>query len=322
MPTNNSGAPLPRVAVVIVTYNNADVLVGALDSLHSTGVSLDAVVVADNDSADESVKVAEAAAALPVRVVQLGRNAGYAAAINAGVASLDLDAFDAVFVMNPDCRLRLDSLDKLARNLERPGYGIIVPRLTHPDGSLQFSLRRTPSVGRAVAEAVIGGTTAGRIGRLGEMITDPESYDREGPAVWATGAAMLISSAALREVGPWDESFFLYSEETEYALRAADRGYALWYEPEAVVVHIGGDSGVNPVLASLVVVNKVKLFRRRHNAVASSAFYAATLAGEAVRALAGRSKTHRAAVDALLRRSRRRNTLDRLPTRRRERSET
>jgi N-acetylglucosaminyl-diphospho-decaprenol L-rhamnosyltransferase len=314
MPTNNSGASLARVAVVIVTYNNADVLVGALESLHSTGVSLDTVVVADNDSADESVKVAEAAIDLPVRVVQLGRNAGYAAAINAGVASLDLGALDAVFVMNPDCRLRPDSLQKLARNLARPGYGIIVPRLTHPDGRLQYSLRRMPSVGRAVAEAVIGGTTAGRIGRLGEMITDPASYEREGPAVWATGAAMLISTGTLRDVGAWDESFFLYSEETEYALRAADRGYALWYEPESVVVHIGGDSGVNPALASLVVVNKVKLFRRRHSMVASSAFYAAIFAGVAVRALARRSKTQQASAVALLRRSRRRSTLERLMT--------
>jgi GT2 family glycosyltransferase len=284
-------------------------------------VSLDAVVVADNDSADESVTVAEAATDLPVRVIHTGRNAGYAAAINAGVASLDLDALDAVFVMNPDCRLRPDSLEKLARNLHRPGYGIIVPRLTHPDGSLQYSLRRMPSVGRAVAEAVIGGTAAGRIGRLGEMITDPQSYEREGPAVWATGAAMLISTAALRDVGPWDESFFLYSEETEYALRAADRGYALWYEPESVVVHIGGEAGVNPVLATLVVVNKVRLFRQRHSVVASSAFYTAILAGVAVRGLAGRNKTLQAATVALVRRSRRRNAVERLQTRRRERSE-
>jgi GT2 family glycosyltransferase len=322
MPVNSSGGALPRVAVVIVSYNNADVLVGALESLHSTGVSLDAVVVADNDSADESVKVAESFVDLPMRVVQMGRNAGYAAAINGGLAALDLAELDAVFVMNPDCRLKHDSLALLARNLERPGCGIAVPKLTHEDGSLQFSLRRMPTVGRALAEAVIGGTNAGKIGRMGELITDPESYERPGYAVWATGAAMLISTDALRDVGMWDESFFLYSEETEYALRAADCGYHLWYEPSSIVVHIGGDSSVNPVLASLVVVNKVKLFRRRHGVVASSAFYAATLAGVAARAIGRGSKTHRAATAALIRKSRRRNTIERLPTRRRERSES
>ena len=60
------------VAVVLVTYNSADVLPGALDSLVMTGVRLDAVIVADNASRDDSVKVAESAVNLPVRVVQIG----------------------------------------------------------------------------------------------------------------------------------------------------------------------------------------------------------------------------------------------------------
>jgi hypothetical protein len=79
---------------------------------------------------------------------------------------------------------------------------------------------------------------------------------------------------------------------------------------------------VNPVLASLVVVNKVKLFRRRHSMVASSAFYAAVLAGAAIRAVARRDRALQAATVALMRRSRRRSALERLPTRRRERSES
>jgi GT2 family glycosyltransferase len=304
----------PRVAVVIVTYNNADVLVDALQSLESSGVRLDAVVVADNASVDDSVEVAKSADFLPVRIVQTGRNAGYAAAINAGIAALDLDALDAVFVMNPDCRLRPDSLALLAGNLLRPGCGIAVPRLINPDGTLQPSLRRMPTVGRAVAEAVLGGSVAGRIGRLGELITDPDVYGRPGPAVWATGAAMMISSRVLRQLGPWDESFFLYSEETEYCLRARDHGYLLWYEPAAVVVHIGGAIGVNPTLATLSVVNKVRLFRRRHNQFTSSAYYVATLAGEAVRAAAGRQMS-RAAVAGLVRKSSRRHLNDRVPSR-------
>jgi N-acetylglucosaminyl-diphospho-decaprenol L-rhamnosyltransferase len=304
----------PRVAVVIVTYNNADVLPGALESLPSKGVRLEAVVVADNASVDESARIAESTIDLPIRVVQLGRNAGYAAAINAGVATLNLDQLDAVFVMNPDCRLRPDSLALLARDLLRPQCGISVPRLVNPDGSLQPSLRRMPTVGRALAEAVLGGTTAGRIGRLGELITDPAIYERPGPAVWATGAAMMIASRVLRELGPWDESFFLYSEETEYCLRASDHGYLTWYDPESVVVHIGGDSGVNPALATLIAVNKVRLFRRRHKPLVWSAYYLSTLAGEAFRALAGRP-TSRAAVAGLVRRSRRRDINHKVPVR-------
>jgi len=183
-----------------------------------------------------------------------------------------------------------------------------VPKLVNPDGSLQPSLRRMPTVGRAFAEALIGGRLAGRVARLGELVTDPREYERPGPAVWATGAALLVATDLIREIGGWDESFLLYSEETEYALRAADHGWTLWYEPAAVVEHIGGESGVNPTLASLLVVNKVRLFRRRHGRVSSAAYFLAVALGEALRALAGR-RTSQAAVAALVRPSRRVRTL-------------
>ncbi|MEU9835240.1 glycosyltransferase family 2 protein [Streptosporangium sp. NPDC048047] len=308
-----SGAP--RIAVVVVTYNSAEVLPGCLRSLAegARGTNLARVVVADNASRDDSLRIAGEATDLPIRTVQLGRNAGYAAAVNAGVAELaepaepaelDLAALDAVLVVNPDCRLRPGSLAPLAEALRRPGCGIAVPRLVNPDGSLQPSLRRTPTVRRALAEAVIGGGLAGRIGTLGELVTDPAEYERAGPAAWATGAAMLVSTDLIREIGPWDESFLLYSEETEFALRAADRGWTLWYEPSSVFEHIGGDSGVNPTLAALLTVNRVRLFRRRRGPAAGSLFFTVVVLGEAVRALAGR-RTARASVMALLLPSRR-----------------
>jgi N-acetylglucosaminyl-diphospho-decaprenol L-rhamnosyltransferase len=300
---------MARVAVVIVTYNSAGVLGGCLDSLAdgARGVELVDVVVADNASKDDSVAIAERAGP-PVRVVQVGRNAGYAAAINAGVAALDLDALDGVYVLNPDCRLRPGSIAPLVRCLEEPGRGIAVPYMVNPDGSLQPSLRRHPTVGRALVEAVIGGRLAGRLWRLGELVTDPRDYARPGAYAWATGAAMLIAPRVLRAVGPWDESFLLYSEETDFCLRAADQGFVTWYEPASVIEHIGGDSGVNPTLAALLVVNKVRLYRRRHGPLAGFAYYLAVLGGEAVRALAGR-RTSRASVTALLRPSRRMTAL-------------
>ena len=303
MPESNAA---PRIAVVVVTYNSADVLPGCLTSLHdgTHGTRLTAVVVADNASRDASLAIAARTADLPILTVQLGRNAGYAAAVNAGVEALDLDDLDAVFVINPDCRLRPGALATLARALDRPGCGIVAPRLINPDGSLQPSLRRMPTVRRAWAEALIGGDLAGRIGTLGELVTDPAVYEHPAQVAWATGAAVLVSTKTMRGIGPWDESFLLYSEETEYALRAADHGWSLWYEPSAVVEHIGGDSGVNPTLAALLIVNKVRLFRRRRDPLSSLAYYLAVVLGETLRALAGR-RTSRASVVALIRPSRR-----------------
>jgi N-acetylglucosaminyl-diphospho-decaprenol L-rhamnosyltransferase len=293
-----------RVAAVIVTYNSADVLDDCLRSLSEQGMPTAAVVVADNASTDKTRDIAEDFAALPVRVVDLGRNAGYAAGINAGIAALDLDCLDAVLVLNADCQVLPGALSVLASALHRSGHGIVVPRLVLPDGSTQRTLRRRPTVGRALVEALLPGHLAGRVGSLGEVITDPQVYERPGVTAWATGAAMLFSVSALREIGPWDESFLLYSEETEYCLRAADKGWRTWYEPAAVFQHIGGESDTNPRLASLMTVNKVVLFRRGHNRLHSAAYFAAITVGECIRAATGR-RTSRASTMALLRPSRR-----------------
>ncbi|MFI5907056.1 glycosyltransferase family 2 protein [Dactylosporangium sp. NPDC051541] len=291
----------PRIAVIIVTYNSGDVIEGALRSLvPSDGVDLAAVVVVDNNSKDESVAVAKGAGdVLPVQSVQTGRNAGYAAAINAGLVALREVPYDALWVMNPDVRMRPDTLATLHKALQAPGRGMTVPKMLNSDGSLQPSLRRMPTVGRALAEAVIGGKRAGRIGRLGELITDPADYEKAGEWAWATGAALLIAAEVVRALGDWDESFVLYSEETEYILRARDRGWRLWYTPDAVVEHIGGESGFNPTLAALVTLNKVKLFRRRRGPIVGSAYYGAVLLGESVRAVRGK-QIAKASVAALM----------------------
>lgn len=299
-----------RVAVVIVTYNSAEVLGDCLRALADEGTPLAAVVVADNASRDETCGIAEGFADLDVTVVQIGRNAGYAAGVNAGITALDLSCLDAVLVLNADCRVSPNTLQKLASTLRKPGCGITAPRLLYPDGSQQYTLRRKPTVVRALVESLVPGGLAGRMGPLGERVTVPHAYEQPGVTAWATGAAMMLSVPMLCDVGLWDESFLLYSEETEYCLRAADKGWCTWYEPAAVFEHVGGDSETKPMFASMLTVNKVELFRRRHNRLHGAAYLAAVTVGQGMRAAVGRP-TSRASVMALIRPSRR---LQELPT--------
>ncbi|OJY39704.1 glycosyltransferase family 2 protein [Pseudonocardia sp. 73-21] len=294
------------IAVVIVTYNSAGQLGTVLDSLSAgcDGVDLVDVVVADNLSTDDTVDVAKQPRDIPVRVVQLGRNAGYAAGVNAAVASLTAHV-DAYLLLNPDITMHPRSAVPLAHALGQGARAIVFPQLRNPDGTLQPSLRRKTTLPRTVAEALVGGGLASRLGGLGELIMESEHYHSAGPTVWATGAAMLVSMQATRDIGPWDESFLLYGEETEFALRAADRGWELWYEPESVMDHVGGEQTVtNPSLHALLTVNRVRLYRRRHNPVAGAVHYGAVTLGEALRAVGGR-RTAQAALAALLCPSRR-----------------
>lgn len=288
----------PHIVVVVVTWNSVAVLPDFLDSLPAAmeGSGTWELVVVDNDSADGTVDLIQRDAPWASRVVQTGSNAGYAAAVNAGVAAAG--PATAYLICNPDIRLDAGSARVLLNTLARPGTGIAVPRLVDQSGGLQTSLRREPTVRRALGEAVLGGRRAGRFSRFGEVVTAPGAYEHQTKADWASGAAMLVSSACLEAVGPWDESFFLYSEETDFALRARDAGFVLRYSPEAVAVHIGGDCGVSPPLWGILTRNRVRLFAKRHGRLHSAAFRAAVALNEGLRAAAG-SRTHRAGLAAL-----------------------
>jgi GT2 family glycosyltransferase len=174
-----------------------------------------------------------------------------------------------------------------------------VPRILDENGHLARSLRRRPTIARALGEA-LAGQRAGRLAPFGETVLDDDAYQRATRVDWATGAIMLMSAECLARCGPWNESFFLYSEETEFALRAADRGYATVLAPEAEVTHLGGESRVSPRLWSLLTVNRVRLYRMRHSAVAASGYWSAVALREALRAALGQERS-RSALRALIR---------------------
>jgi GT2 family glycosyltransferase len=283
------------VAVVVVTYNSERLLP---DLIASLGPGLEGVdwrlTVADNDSKDNSVSAVRRLAP-DATVVEMGRNAGYAAGINAAVAKSG--PFTAVLVLNPDVRLTPGCITTLLGILRTPGTGIAVPLLVDGDGELIHTMRRSPAARRVLGDAFLGAVRAGRLG--GEMVTDPNRYTKDTVTDWAEGSTVLFSAECWDRVGPWDESFFLYSEETDFALRARDAGLVTRFTPTARAVHLEGDSKVSPGLWTLLTLNKVRLYGRRHGRAATAAFWAALLLREGSRAVLGKGPS-RAATRALL----------------------
>jgi GT2 family glycosyltransferase len=167
------------------------------------------------------------------------------------------------------------------------------------NGDFSPSLRREATLVRAFGDAVFGASRMGRIGRLGEVITDQRQYTAETVADWAEGSILLITRACWEACGEWDESFFLYSEETEYALRARDKGFALVYAPNANARHLEGDSAANPPLWALLTLNRVRLYRKRHTLVGTTVYWGLLVLREGSRAALG-SKTSRRAIRHLL----------------------
>ena len=257
--------------MVVVTYQSAAVVPGFLQALPAAmqGVGDWRLFVADNGSSDATLALVDELAP-SAEVVSTGANLGYAAALNAAVAASR--GADAWLFANPDLRLRPGSV-ALMLELLRGSTGVVVPRLVDGEGLLLPSLRRAPALHRLAAEALLGGRRAGRWG-VGELVVDASAYDVETVADWATGAALLCSRTCLEQTGPWDESYFLYSEETDFLLRARERGFGLRLQPRATAVHLGGEAHADPRLYGLLTLNRARHYRSRHGPVAAGVFRA------------------------------------------------
>ncbi|WP_194944129.1 glycosyltransferase family 2 protein [Aeromicrobium sp. S22] len=255
---------------MIVTYNSAPVIGHLLDSLPAAlGGQHAHVVVVDNGSMDDTCSVV---ARRTDCVLIRAENRGYSAGLNRGVRALPGDG--PILLLNPDVWMHPGSVQALMEGLAAPGTGVVVPRLIDERGRLAFSRRREPTLARALG--------LGRTGRpfLSEADLDRNGYDSAGVTDWATGAVMLLSRSCYRDLDGWDESFFLYSEETDYCLRARDLGWVTRYEPAAVATHLGGHSGQSARIHSMQIVNRVRLYRRRHGPVASAVYLLLAVARE------------------------------------------
>jgi GT2 family glycosyltransferase len=282
-------------AVIVVTYNSARDIVGLLESLPAAAAGLTVrTVVVDNGSADATVALVRGHA--DVVCVEAGANLGYAGGINLGREHAG--DYSALLVLNPDLRLEAGAVREMFAALDDADVGIVVPMLLRADGGRHPSLRREPTLARALGEGLLGDHLGWRPGWLSEIVRSEADYRYRHPVDWATGAAMLVSVACDRVVGRWDERFFLYSEEVDYCVRARAGGFRVDYLPSARARHQGGGSGGSSALVALMAVNRIRYMDKHSRR--PGLYRAVVVLHELLRA---RDPAHRAALRAVLHRS-------------------
>lgn len=271
-----------RLGIIVVTYQSSRHIDALLDSLPAACPGMEyATVVVDNHSTDGTAEAVERRT--DARVVRSGGNVGYAAGINAGMREIGRNV-DAVAILNPDLTLREDCLRRLAQALHDPGVGVAAPRLVDDHEHVQPSIFLAPTAGRAWGDAVLGRRMPRRPHWSREAVYDQAVYDVAADVFCASGAAWLVAMDAARAVGDWDERFFLFSEEIDYARRLSETGFRFVYVPSAVAQHVGSGSGTSPDLAALMAVNRVRAFRDGHGRAAVAAYHAASVTRAALRA--------------------------------------
>lgn len=263
-------APLLRRCLQSIAQQSEPMAEGSLRRLTSPAAlaaTLEVIVV-DNASADDTVAVV--AAEFPwVHLLANAANAGFTRANNQAFAA---SRGAAALFLNPDTEVLPDALGTLLAYLrDHPDVGALGPRLRYPNGSTQSSRRRFPTLGTALFESTLleqwwPHNPLARAYRLEDVPDDrPQEVD------WLVGACLLVPRRVMAQVGPWDEGFFMYSEELDLCRRIRAAGWRVVYVPQAEVIHYEGKSSEQVVAARHMRFqsSKVRYFAKYHGRLAA-----------------------------------------------------
>jgi len=230
----------PDVSVVVVSWQTRVLTVACLSSVLGGGCGQRTfeLVLVDNGS-DDGTAEAVAAAFPEVRVIALGRNAGFAAAANRGIAE---STGRYVLLLNSDAELPRDAGGVLAEHLDaNADVAAVGARLAGSDGRPQFSCGRFLSPVNQFAES-IGITRLLPFRSLRRSYTPAELAPPVVEVDWCVGACLMLRRTALEDTGPFDERFFMYSEDEDLCMRLRKSGWSIVLLSDVRIPHAGGAS--------------------------------------------------------------------------------
>ncbi len=245
------------LSIVIVNWNVKDYLRDCLRSIVAGDVDAPPeIIVVDNASGDGSAAMVRTE--FPqVTLIASHENLGFARGNNVGVTRA---TGDFIFLLNPDTQLYPDALRLLRDYLSaHPQVGVVAPQLLWAEGSIQSSRRRFPTPASMVWESTLLEQWFPRNRAAARYRFDDISPAVSIPVDWAVGAALLMRQEVWAQVGGFDETFFMYFEETDWCRRVADAGWNIHYLPTAKVVHYEGQSSEQVVAARMARFQRSKI---------------------------------------------------------------
>jgi hypothetical protein len=287
------------LSVIIVNWNVKELLRECLNSIQGQFGGLNGeVIVVDSASSDGSQAMVKEE--FPwVRLIASDENLGYPRGNNLGITA---SSGRHVLILNPDTVLLNNTLPVMVDYLNNHiDVGVVGPQLLNPDGSVQSSRRRFPTLLTGLFEStwlepLVPDSLLARY----YVLDLPD--DEENDVDWVTGACMMVPRRILDHVGLFDEAYFMYSEELDLCRRVCVAGWRIVYLPEAQVVHHVGKSSEQAVTARHVNFQQAKLryFRKHHGRLAAGtlrlfllANYAWQIALEGAKGLLGHKRALR-----------------------------
>lgn len=231
---------VPEVSIVVISFNTCTLLHECLESIAAEAAKIShEIIVVDNASTDGSAEMVEQD--FPhVHLIRSNLNLGFG---NANNVALEHACGRYFVLLNSDAFFAKGSLARAIHHMdENPNCALGGALLVSRDGSHQPSARAFHTLW---GDAIVLSGLANKFphsrlfGRFDRTWADPLLSTRVD---WVPGAFSIVRPAALRRIGVFDPAFFLYYEEVDLCLRLKQAGYDIWYWPDIVVTHIGGES--------------------------------------------------------------------------------
>lgn len=233
------------LSVIIVNWNTRDLLLNCIRSVYETvqGIEFEIWVV-DNGSTDKSQQAVKAA--FPqVHLIENTQNRGFAAANNQALKQM---AGRYALLLNSDAALTERAAERLLAFMEStPTAGMACGQLLNPDGTLQNSIANFPTL-----LTLISNETLLRILFPERFPSKRRSYTGPIPVESGIGACLMIRKTAMEMVGIFDESFFFFFEETDWAYRMRQANWRIFFVPSARIIHAQGKSAGNSVASRIL----------------------------------------------------------------------
>ena len=229
-----------KTAVIVLNWNGADDALECIDSLILQTADA-SIIIVDNDSSDDSVEQFKSYqkehADESIFLLENSQNLGFAGGINSGIRYAFEKDFEFIGVLNPDAVADSQWLENLLEEFKNPKVGVATGLMLRRDG-------------KTVDSSGDFYTTWGLPGPRNRDEPSSNALTEPGEVFGATGGGALYRAEMLREIGLFDEDFFMYYEDVDLSFRAQLAGWKVRYTPKAIAYHkVGASSAKVPGLA-------------------------------------------------------------------------
>jgi N-acetylglucosaminyl-diphospho-decaprenol L-rhamnosyltransferase len=228
------------LSIIIISYNTCNLLDECLASTHAKPCRLALeVIVVDNASSDGSPDMVTSKWPL-VTLIRNSANQGFAKANNQALRTC---RGRLALLLNSDTQVRGDALEAMVTFLDsHPQVGILGPQLLNPDGTLQPSGNRMPSMFNQIWWSLPFHRIFGAESWRSRYLDHHRNYNQLIEVDEVSGAALLVRRAVWESIGLLDEEYFFYFEDIDFCTRAKKAGWRVIYLPEAKIMHYWGMS--------------------------------------------------------------------------------